>query len=337
MSLRLPDLGSVGFAPIVPTPVLLVAGVALAAALVALVASTRRCRVGTTVRLVLAAAAVLGIALGPSTGQARVVATLTNLDVVFVVDTTPSAAAQDFDGTHIRLSGMRADVLAVAHALPGSQYELVTFNSDTEVVMPLTSDASALSAAMSVIHPQTVDVATGSSIDEPVPTLRTMLTGYRHSRPGRSLVLVYLSDGEQTVAHPPRSFAAMAPLVDGGAVLGYGTAHGGRMLEWEDPGSGVKASYIDGDNGSPALSRIDQADLRRIAAQVGVPYRHRVAPGGSLAALRLPPVRPAPGSGHTVSVARPLYWPLGGVLALLVMWELAAAVVAGDGGRTVRT
>lgn len=326
------------FVPIVPTWVLAavggVLGLGVLVALVTLVTGGRH-RVWPSARLLLATLLAVGIGLGPSTGHARVRAVLTNLDVVFVVDTTPSAAAQDYHGRHTRLSGMRADVAAIARGLPGAQYELVTFDSDTEVVLPLTSDASALTAALAVIHPQTVDISTGSSIDQPVPTLRRLLSAYQRTRPGRRVVLVYCSDGEQTVRRSPGSFASLAPLVAGGAVLGYGTPAGGRMLAWEDYGSGSRPMFIADDTGEPARSRIDQVALRKVAGQLGVPYAHRLSAAGARSVVRVPPTRPAPGTGRTVGIVAPLYWPLGALLGLVVLWELAAAVVDRP-GRVVR-
>ena len=41
--------------------------------------------------------------------------------------------------------------------------------------------------------------------------------------------MFYLGDGEQTAAGEPPPFTIPAGLIHGGAVLGYGTADGGRM------------------------------------------------------------------------------------------------------------
>src|SRR5690606_39283043 len=49
------------------------------------------------------------------------------------------------------------------------------------------------------------------------------------SSPDRSRMVFYLGDGEQTSSGEPESFKGGAKYVDGGAVLGYGTAEGGPM------------------------------------------------------------------------------------------------------------
>ena len=47
--------------------------------------------------------------------------------------------------------------------------------------------------------------------------------------PERGRVVFYLGDGEQTAADPPTPFDIDKRLINGGAVLGYGTTEGGRM------------------------------------------------------------------------------------------------------------
>jgi Ca-activated chloride channel family protein len=70
--------------------------------------------------------------------------------------------------------------------------------------------------------------------------------------------------------------------VDGGAVLGYGTAEGGRMKEntgqrsGQDAGAGYIQDRSSG-TGNDALSVIDEGRLHAIAGQLGVPYVHRSA------------------------------------------------------------
>jgi Ca-activated chloride channel family protein len=70
--------------------------------------------------------------------------------------------------------------------------------------------------------------------------------------------------------------------VDGGAVLGYGTADGGRMQENTGQASGqdTGAGYIQDRStgtGTDAISVIDEGRLQGIAGQLGVPYVHRSA------------------------------------------------------------
>ena len=105
-------------------------------------------------------------------------------------------------------------------------------------------------------------------------------------------------------------------LVDGGAVLGYGTPQGGRMKENTGQRSGrtAGAGYIQDrttGSGRDALSVIDEGRLQGIAGQLGVPYVHRSA-GDAVAAMMqaADPGGAAAGSGGgPASTGRTeLYW-----------------------------
>ena len=82
--------------------------------------------------------------------------------------------------------------------------------------------------------------------------------------------MYYLGDGEQTSGKAPEPMRVDAGLVNGGAVLGYGTA-AGRPDEGETPdyASGRRRTdYIQdrsGGNGRDAVSRIDEDALQEIA------------------------------------------------------------------------
>jgi len=122
----------------------------------------------------------------------------------------------------------------------------------------------------------------GSSIDEAVPVLADLLGEAANENPRQRRVLFYLGDGEQTSGEAPGSFESLAPLLAGGAVLGYGTAQGGAMREFDggylDPSAPVR--YIqDYSSGAPvdAVSRIDENQLEQVAQQLGVGYTHRTS------------------------------------------------------------
>jgi Ca-activated chloride channel family protein len=210
------------------------------------------------------------------------------LEVYIAVDTTSSMAAEDWAGASPRLDGVKADIDEIATTLAGASFSLITFDAAAVQRVPLTSDASALRSASGVLAQEITNYSRGSSIDEPVELLGEVLTAAAEENPGQERVLFYLGDGEQTAATEPGSFEALAPLVSGGAVLGYGTAEGGRMLQFSgyvDPQA--SSPYIqDYGSGTPvdAVSRIDERRLGAIASQLGVPYLHRGA-GTSLRGL----------------------------------------------------
>ena len=72
----------------------------------------------------------------------------------------------------------------------------------------------------------------GSSVTIARDQLRTALERGRDTHPERARLVFYFGDGEQTAAQDPRPFDIASQLINGGAVLGYGTAAGGG---WRSP------------------------------------------------------------------------------------------------------
>ena len=60
-------------------------------------------------------------------------------------------------------------------------------------------------------------------------------------------------------------YSAFAEFIDAGAVLGYGSAEGGKMKEGH-------RYIVDDETGADALSRIDEDNLKKIADNMGVMY-----------------------------------------------------------------
>ena len=211
------------------------------------------------------------------------------LEVYFVVDTTSSMAAEDFGPDNSpRLSGVRSDISGIAQALTGAEFALITFDSSALQRMPLTTDLTALRSAVTVMTQEVTGYSSGSSIDAPVELLGQVLADADETKPDRPRIVFYFGDGEQTAQTEPGSFEELAGDISGGRVLGYGTEQGGRMLSFDgyndmysDP------TYIQDFSANPpadAVSRINEANLETIAAQLGVDYslRHAGDPVDSL-------------------------------------------------------
>jgi len=271
------------------------------------------------------------------------------LEVYIAVDTTSSMAAEDWGGAEPeaaqRLAGVRADIATIADRLRGASFALVTFDGDAVQRVPLTSDASALISAAEVLTQEITAYSQGSSVDEPVELLTDIIGGAAEQDPRQQRVLFYLGDGEQTAAAQPGSFEALAPLISGGAVLGYGTSDGGRMREfggYVDPNA--PTAYIqDYSSGDPvdAVSRIDETRLGAIAEQLGVGYLHRDA-GSGIDSL-LAPLEPgtATVTDGVRGVRTELYWIPAIALGLFALYEVLAlggllVEARGAGGRTPR-
>lgn len=223
---------------------------------------------------------IVGACATPGLPGAQVASASRDLDIYFVLDLSPSAGAQDFNGTETRFSGMEADVNAIAAHFAGASYSLITFGASARVVLPLSQDAGSLKTATKYLRPESPLSSVGSSISIARDVLAQRLTAAQKLRSTRPRLVFYLGDGEQTAAEKPGSFKQALEIVNGGAVLGYGTSQGGKMRTYEygldnpgefivDPNSPERA---------PAISRIDETNLRAIAQQLDVPYLHRTAP-----------------------------------------------------------
>ncbi|OFI39500.1 hypothetical protein BIU82_14105 [Arthrobacter sp. SW1] len=298
------------FAPVLPWWLLAAAalGVVVSAILLARPPAHRRA----VLLRSLAALLLIAAAFRPGWpgGDAR--AATAELDVFFVVDSSTSMAAEDYGDAVPRLDGVRSDIAAIARELAGAKFALLTFDGTSAVRMPLTQDANALAAAVEVLQPQPAVYSQGSSVTAAGPLLAERLQAAGEQHPGRPAVVFYLGDGENTSAKPGAPDLGIdRAMVAGGAVLGYGTAEGGRMKDVGGDGSYLLENADGGRR--DALSRIDETQLRRIADGLGVPYVHRSAGDAIAPAL----AKAAPGtlsaSEEDATGRTELYW----ILALL--------------------
>lgn len=264
--------------------------------------------------------------LRPGVGGVDASSAASQLDVFFVVDTTSSVVAQDFGTGEPRLSGVKADLKAIAAKLPGASFSLIGFAQEAKVLVPLTSDGNALTNSIDGLSPEVTAYSRGSSVTVAAKSLAARLAAAKKSRPDRARLVYYFGDGEQTAASTPEPFHLADGLVSGGAVLGYGTAAGGTMKINSGLGQGLGPGYIqDYARGADAVSKIDENMLRAIAGQLGVGYVHRNAGEGIDPALAgVQPGALRIDGQSPVRAQFELYWIFGlGILALAA-WELFA-------------
>ncbi|MGB3373693.1 MAG: VWA domain-containing protein [Microbacterium sp.] len=254
----------------------------------------------------------------------------TDTDIVIVVDTTASIIAEDWNGDEPRLTGVRDDVQSIIDTYPGARFSLISFDAAAQLRLPLTTDATALMSSLDVMLPEITDQSRGSSISIANRMLTDTLAAAAKASPDRSRMVFYLGDGEQTSSREPESFTSSAKYVDGGAVLGYGTAEGGPMKKTTgragaSPGSGDASDYIEY-QGERALSVIDEDNLKKISEQLGVEYQHRTAQ----AEIALPEAPTSTidyaTSGEVGNIIE-LYWILALVLIALVAVEIVRATL----------
>lgn len=260
---------------------------------------------------------LIAVALQPAIAGSDDPPTPTATDVVLVIDRTTSMGARDHDGQRARLDGVADDVSALTAAMPSARYTVVVMDNDARIEVPWTTDTSAVVTFAETMGWREETFGIGSDISVGKPLAEELLQASAQQRPQARRFLLYLGDGEQTMEATPASFAALAPLLSGSKVLGYGSEQGGEMTL--RPGS---EELVERD-GVAQRSMIDESTLQRIADDLGGTYEHRTAPGG----IDFWSDGAGAPTGETGTPAYSLSW----LLALTM-----AAVLAVDGWLTLR-
>lgn len=259
-------------------------------------------------------------------GQTQTLATET--DIVIVVDTTASIVAEDWNGDEPRLEGVRADVQSIVDEYPGARFALITFAASAELRLPLTTDTTALISSLDILRPEVTSQSRGSSIGIANRMLEETLSSAAESASDRSRMVFYLGDGEQTLSSDPESFQRSAQYTDAGSVLGYGTSGGGPMkittggFAGSDSGVGDYIQY----QSQPAMSVIDDANLQKIAGDLGVSYQLRTA-DTAIELPEAPTTTTTYAESGSVGNVIELYWIFALVLVVLLGVEIARATM----------
>jgi len=270
-------------------------------------------------------AVLIAVRPGLPSGDTPKVRPGSDLEVLLVVDETLSMSALDHAGVRSRLEGVREDLGQVTRALPDSQFALIGFGHEAQVDLPFTSDPGAISRAVAGITREPMLAGTGTVLDRPLPLMQSVLAGIAKQYPDRRRVVIFVSDGENTLKGARQaSYAPLAKYVEDGAVLGYGTIAGGRMpTGGEPPWTFVR----DKATGKDAVSRADEANLRKIAKQLGVDYAYRGG-SGDLTEWAQGLARGGPTEPGQEDDKREVYWILALLLAALGVVELRLDVLA---------
>lgn len=219
-------------------------------------------------------AILVTILLGPSVPSHEEELT-TNVEIFLAVDRTGSMAAEDWEDDQPRLEGVRRDVRDLVRATGGARYSIVTWDSTARIELPVTTDSSAVTSFADSLHQEISEFSSGSSLNRPVAVLLDTLQDAASSRPQNFRFLIVISDGENTdpdVTGLDAEWASVGSLIDGGAVVGYGTPEGGPMRVFVT-GTGPQDEYMEDPDhpGTRAISIMDEAALADLAGQLGLP------------------------------------------------------------------
>lgn len=317
--------------PVIPWPLIIVVGLLLVGFTTWRLVVDRPRRGRWALRLATSLVMVAAL-LGPAVDGGIARQASSNVNVFFVVDTTTSSMARDHEDGATRLEGYREDIAKIQEEMPGARFSLITFDYAARVALPLTTDTNALKTAADNLQAENSMYSGGSSVTVAGEELRTTLEGAQERTPENSRVVFYLGDGEQTSSEEAAPFD-LGDLVDGGAVLGYGTEEGGRMAITRSDGS--TGDDVEGADGKPGVSTIDEEQLEEIADQIGVPYTHRTGGSISPAMAEADPGSTSEGEGAEIEIHTSVVWVLAVLLVLLLAVDLF--LVAREIGRLRRS
>ncbi len=317
--------------PLIPWPLIVIVGLALLGFTGWRLVADSRWRLRWALRLGAALAMVIAL-FGPAVSGGVVHQAASDVNVFFVVDTTTSAMARDHAGESTRLDGYREDMKKIQAEMPGARFSIITFDFAARVTMPLTTDTNALKTATEGLRAEDYLYSGGSSVTLASERLRTSLEGAKERTPERARIVFYLGDGEQTASQEPTPFE-VGDLVDGGAVLGYGTEKGGPMTSTRADGS--EGEEVEDAQGNPGISTIDERRLEEIADQLDVPYVHREGGDIAPAMKEADPGTIQEGAGAEIATYTSLVWIFALLISALLCVDLFLATR--DAGRLRRT
>ena len=228
--------------------------------------SSRSDRFFTLLRLSVIYVLALVIGLRPVMVETKYEFATKNLDVLFVVDNTISMWAQDYNGRKERMKGVVSDAHIIIDELAGSNFGLVTFDDTSHVLSPFTQDMQYIKDLFDTFRSPDSYYARGSDLSKPYQDVEALLLSSSRKE-NRKTIVFFMSDGEITNGKELRDYSELAQYIDAGAVLGYGTATGGRMSD----AYGYDYVY-DYNSHEDAISKIDETNLQKIADDLALTY-----------------------------------------------------------------
>lgn len=186
-------------------------------------------------------------------------------DLLFVVDTSKSMAADDLKPS--RLARVKLAIRDLVQRFPGDRIGLVAFAGDAFVVSPMTLDHGALLETVDALDTDVI-ARGGTDIGRAIDVAHEALA----SEPSRQKSLVLLTDGED-VAGAHGLEAAKKAAADGITIdtVGVGTPAGELVPAFDARGRAVGIAHDEA--GRPVRSKLDEPALRAIAEATHGTYR----------------------------------------------------------------
>ncbi|HWP56842.1 MAG TPA: VWA domain-containing protein [Candidatus Acidoferrales bacterium] len=213
---------------------------------------------------VVLAAMILALAR-PQWIHGKMVPQPAKMDIVFLLDISPSMYASDIQPT--RLDRALEVIRAFAHNKPPQdRIGLVSFSSGSLVLSYLTEDPENISFYLDYLKQNPV-LSPGTNIGRALLSGLTILAKDREANPAAARnkrVFVLLSDGEDHGAELESAVAAVKKTGVKVHTIGIGSKEGGPFpIAWDD---GRPVYQLDS-KGNQVITRLDERTLRWVAEQ----------------------------------------------------------------------
>lgn len=124
----------------------------------------------------------------------------TDLDILFVIDTSVSMRALDYDGTKERFEGVINDCIYMVEQLQGNKFSIISFGDTAKKLIPFTKDVDMTIAELKAVNIENDVYANGTSLNIVKTMLRdTLKNEYEKNDKEAKIILFFISDGEITV------------------------------------------------------------------------------------------------------------------------------------------
>ncbi len=236
---------------------------------------SRVSRIGSSSRLVITAALFLGViavlilALArPQVRRDQVSELVRKLDVIFLLDTSPSMQAQDVSPSRLERARQFIKEVIIKEPLIG-RVGLVTFSGSSIILSYLTSDIENILFYLDYLARQQLSnlgTNLGSAIESGLKVIENAKEKDQDLSRSNRKVLVLLSDGEDHGVQLRQALQKAARENLRIYTVGIGSAAGGFIpMESEDG----KIQFLQDGHGARLVSRLDERTLHSIAEITG--------------------------------------------------------------------
>jgi len=209
--------------------------------------------------------------LRPINGRTPIDILQSNIDIVFIVDTSLSMKVEDMPGGLSRLDGIKNFLTEQVTNQPNYRYAVISTSDKATIEVPPTYDKTEVLNNIELLITKPYLAAKGSSMAFAFDALKEL---YPQGKPEDVVLkVIVIGDGEfvgELKKNSDSIDANLLKLADKFIVLGVGTTAGGKIPR--DYGlSGYYEASIDGVY-QPVISKLNEAPLKQLATDLNGIY-----------------------------------------------------------------